>query len=463
VEFTNRSVKDVVADARAVAPIWVAMGFSGRSKVLRAWAKYLNSNIDDVASIISEETGKPISDARLEATVAISHLVWAARNAERILETQNRFSGILFANIRSKVVRVPFGVVGVIGPWNYPMHTPMGSITYALASGNAVVFKPSEYTPKIGKYLAESFAMVSPNQHIFQCLDGAKELGVELTHSGVDKIAFTGSTRTAKKIAEVCAQTLTPVILECGGKDPVIIAKDANIKLAAEEVLWSAMANAGQSCIGAERVYVVKERSEEFIKEISERANKLHAGKDYGRATMPPQIEVIKSHITDAVNRGGQFVVGSLDSIKSTIVEPIIMKNVPEDSLEVKDETFGPTLVINTVASTDEAIELANQSNYGLGAAVYSAKSGDVIAAKLNCGMVSINSVFIFAGIPSIPFGGVKDSGYGRIHGPEGMLEFTYAKSVIKPLFRLPLAITSFDRNSFTDKLIGKLAKYLHR
>jgi acyl-CoA reductase-like NAD-dependent aldehyde dehydrogenase len=338
----------------------------------------------------------------------------------------------------------------------------MGSISYALAAGNTVVFKPSEYTPRIGKYLAQSFALVSPNQHIFQCLDGAKELGIELTHAGVDKIAFTGSTRTAKKIAAVCAETLTPVILECGGKDPVIIAKDGDIKLAAEEVLWSAMANAGQSCIGAERVYVVKECSEEFIEEIRIRANKLKAGKDYGRATMPPQIEVIKSHISDAVNKGGQFVVGSLDSIKSSIVEPIIMRDVPEDSLEVSDETFGPTLVINTVNELEEAITLANKSSYGLGAAVYSSKSGNEIASKLNCGMVSINSVFIFAGIPSIPFGGVKDSGYGRIHGAEGLLEFTYAKSVIKPIFRLPLAITSFDRKSFTDNLIGRISKIIH-
>ncbi len=462
-DLTNRSVSVVVDDARAATPLWNSLGFSGRNKILRAWAKYLNSNIDEIAAIISEETGKPLSDAKLEAIVAISHLFWAAKNAEKILAPQKRFSGLLFANIRSKVERNPFGVIGVIGPWNYPMHTPMGSISYALAAGNCVVFKPSEYTPRIGKYLADAFTTVSPSPYIFQSLGGERELGVELTKSKVDKIAFTGSTRTAKKIAAVCAENMIPVLLECGGKDPVIIAGDADIKLAAEEVLWSAMANAGQSCIGAERVYVVDSKSDEFISEISNRANKLKAGKDYGRATMPPQIDVIRNHISDAVSKGGQFVVGSLDSIKETIVEPIIMKNVPEDSLEVSEETFGPTLVINNVKNIEEAINLANNSNYGLGAAVYSAKSGEAIAAKLNCGMVSINSVFIFAGIPSIPFGGVKDSGYGRIHGVEGLMEFTFAKSIIKPIFNLPLAITSFNRSIFTDKLIGKLAKIIHR
>jgi acyl-CoA reductase-like NAD-dependent aldehyde dehydrogenase len=251
-------------------------------------------------------------------------------------------------------------------------------------------------------------------------------------------------------------------VLECGGKDPVIIAKDGDIKLAADEILWSAMANAGQSCIGAERVYVVSEVADKFIKEISNRAKKLKAGQDYGRATMPSQIQVIKRNIEDAVAKGGKFSVGSLESIKDAIVEPIIMVDVPEDSLEVTEETFGPTLVVNTVASVDEAITKANATNYGLGAAVYSAKSGDEIAAKLNCGMVSINSVFIFAGIASIPFGGIKDSGYGRIHGPEGLLEFTYAKSIIKPIFHLPVPITSFRRNKFTDKLVGKLLKILH-
>ena len=149
-DLTNRSISVVVDEARAAAPLWNSLGFSGRNKILRAWAKYLNSNIDEIAAIISEETGKPLSDAKLEATVAISHLFWAAKNAEKILAPQKRFSGLLFANIRSKVERNPFGVIGVIGPWNYPMHTPMGSISYAFAAGNTVVFKPSEDTPKIG-------------------------------------------------------------------------------------------------------------------------------------------------------------------------------------------------------------------------------------------------------------------------------------------------------------------------
>ena len=462
-ELTNFEVDQVVEKAQKAAPFWQALGFSGRKKILKAWASQLTKSIDEIASLIADETGKPVSDAKLEATVAIEHLAWAAKHAEKILATQSRPSGLLFSNIRSKVERIPFGVVGVIGPWNYPMHTPMGSISYALAAGNCVVFKPSEYTPKIGKLLAEKFNLIAPDKSIFQSLGGEPELGIALTKSNVDKIAFTGSTRTAKKVAAACAERLIPVILECGGKDPVIIASDANLKVAADEVLWSAMANAGQSCIGAERVYVVAERAQEFISMISKEANKIKAGEHYGRATMPPQIQIIKSHIEDAVTKGGKFIVGGLESIRQDIVDPIIMVDVPEDSLEVTNETFGPSLVINTVANIDEAIKLANATSYGLGAAVYSEKNGEEIASKLNCGMVSINSVFIFAGIPSIPFGGIKDSGYGRIHGPEGLLEFTYAKSLVKPIIRLPMPITSFKRSRFTDNLIGRLIKVLHR
>lgn len=455
-------VFETVDKAHSAVSLWQGLGFAGRKKVLKSWANELAKNIDQLAATISEETGKPLSDAALEVSVAINHLKWVVANAEKVLRTQTRPSGLLFANIKSKVERVPYGVVGVIGPWNYPMHTPMGSISYALGAGNVVVFKPSEYTPKIGAQLAELFALVAPSPYIFQSLGGDQKLGIDLTNSKVDKIAFTGSTRTAKKVAEACAKNLIPGVFECGGKDSALIARDADVNLAADEVLWSAMANAGQSCIGIERVYVVEEVADKFISEISTKAKKLKAGEDYGRATMPPQINVIRSHIEDAVSKGGKFVVGGIDSIKETIVEPIIMVDVPEDSLEVQDETFGPTLVINRVPNIETAIILANDSKYGLGNAIYSKKSGEKIARKLNSGMVSINSIFIFAGIASIPFGGVKDSGYGRIHGPEGLLEFTFAKSYVKPIFRLPLPLTSFKRSSFTDNLVKRLTKLLN-
>jgi aldehyde dehydrogenase (NAD+) len=365
-------------------------------------------------------------------------------------------------NMSAKVQRVPFGVVGVIGPWNYPMFTPMGSIAYALAAGNTVVFKPSEYTPAVGDWLAKSFAEVAPFSGIFTTITGLPDTGRALTESAVNKISFTGSTRTAKKVAASAAERMIPVVLECGGKDPVIVAGDADIDLAAEYALWSAMANAGQSCIGAERVYVLESVADKFIASITAQAKKIHEGKNYGPATMPSQLNVIQGHIDDALSRGATFLVGGKDSVHDGMVAPTIMTNVPEDSTAMLEETFGPTLAINRVKSMAEAISLSNASAYGLAAAVFSKRDGESIAAQLHCGMVSINSVFSFAAVSSVPFGGVKDSGYGRIHGHEGLLEFTYPRTVVSTRFRIPLAFTTFKRSKFADGVIQKLIKFLY-
>jgi acyl-CoA reductase-like NAD-dependent aldehyde dehydrogenase len=251
-------------------------------------------------------------------------------------------------------------------------------------------------------------------------------------------------------------------VLECGGKDPVIVAKDADIKLAAEYTLWSAMANGGQSCIGAERVYVVESVADQFIEEISKMAKKIEVGKDYGPATMPSQLNVIQSHLDDAKAKGAKFLLGGADSVKGAYVEPVIMLDVPEDSTAMTQETFGPTIAINKVSNTDEAIKLSNASTYGLAAAVFSKRDGEKIASKLACGMVSINSVFLFAAVASVPFGGVKDSGYGRIHGAEGLLEYTFARTVVKTRFKIPLRFTTFKRTRFSEKILTTLIKRLH-
>jgi acyl-CoA reductase-like NAD-dependent aldehyde dehydrogenase len=364
--------------------------------------------------------------------------------------------------MKAQVQRSPVGVVGVIGPWNYPIFTPVGSIAYALAAGNAVVFKPSEFTPGVGNWLADSFAQVAPFENILTTVTGLPDTGKALTQSRVNKISFTGSTRTAKKVAASCAESMIPVVLECGGKDPVIVAKDADIKLAAEYALWSAMANAGQSCIGAERVYVVESVAEEFVDVITKMAKDLKVGKDYGPATMPSQLQVIQSHLDNAASKGAKFLVGGSDSIKGAFVEPVIMIDVPEDSIAMTEETFGPTLAINKVTNTDEAIRLSNASNYGLAAAVFSKRNGEKIASQLACGMVSINSVFLFAAIASVPFGGVKNSGYGRIHGAEGLLEYTYARTVVKTRFKIPLKFTSFKRTKLSEKVLTTLIKKIH-
>ena len=465
--FDKSEVDEVVARAKVAAERWANLSFRARNVVLRDWASILTRDMKEAAELIHRETGKPLSDATLEVALAIEHIGWAGKFASRILGRQSRPSGLLMFNMAAQVQRVPFGVVGVIGPWNYPIFTPVGSIAYALAAGNSVVFKPSEYTPAIGAFLEESWKRIAPFKDVFITITGNPNTGVALTESNVDKISFTGSTRTAKKVAAACAVNMTPVVLECGGKDAVLVDKDADISKAAEMTLWHAMSNAGQSCIGAERVYVHRQVADKFKAEIVARAKEIKPGfgegAKYGPATMPSQLKVIKSHIDDAVKKGGVFLLGDKDSIKGGYVDPVILADVPEDSLAVTEETFGPTLVINTVSNMDEAVDLANSTSYGLGAAVWSKKNGKRIASLLKCGMVSINSAFSFAAIGAVPFGGVKESGYGRIHGAEGLLEFTYPRTVVKRRFRIPLEFTTFERSERADRILVRLVKLLHK
>ena len=460
--FSQDEVFEVVERAHDAAVRWHEFGFTARKRALIKWATYISKNQKEIAKLIADECGKPIGDATLEVSIAIDHIAWAAKHAQQIMRKQDRPSGLLMFNMKAQVQRSPLGVIGVIGPWNYPIFTPMGSIAYALAAGNAVVFKPSEFTPGVGKWIGDSFAQVAPFENILTTVTGLPDTGRALTQSRVNKVSFTGSTRTAKKVAASCAESMIPVVLECGGKDPVIVAKDADIKLAAEYTLWSAMANAGQSCIGAERVYVVESVADEFIKTITKMARDIEVGKDYGPATMPSQLKVIQSHLDDATEKGAKFLVGGNDSVKGAFVEPVIMVDVPENSTAMTEETFGPTLAINKVTNTDEAIRLSNASSYGLAAAVFSKRDGEKIAAQLACGMVSINSVFLFAAVASAPFGGVKNSGYGRIHGAEGMLEYTYARTVVKTRFKIPLKFTSFKRTKLSEKILTTLIKKLH-
>jgi acyl-CoA reductase-like NAD-dependent aldehyde dehydrogenase len=425
-------VEGAVALAQRAFENWYKLGFRGRHSVLRDFASILTKEIDLAASLIHNETGKPFSDAKLEVALAIEHIGWSSKNSSRVLGKQNRPSGL-----------------------------------FMFAAGNTVVFKPSEYTPAIAKFIEEQWNRIAPFSGIFQVVTGTGETGVALTQSKVGKISFTGSTRTAKKVAAACAENMTPVILECGGKDAVLIDQDANIKKAAEMTLWHAMSNAGQSCIGAERVYVHRAVSANFKEEIVRQAREIKPGftgdAKYGPATMPSQLKVIQRHLDDAAERGGKFLLGDTKSIKDGYVEPVIIEDVPEDSISVTEETFGPILIINTVNNMDEAVDLANATGYGLGAAVWSKKNGKRIASLLECGMVSINSAFSFAAVGSLPFGGVKDSGYGRIHGAEGLLEFTYPRTVIRPKFRLPLEFTTFQRSEFADRILVKLVRLLHK
>ncbi|SDF98831.1 aldehyde dehydrogenase (NAD+) [Lentzea fradiae] len=462
---TAAEVEDAVASAREAATWWAGLGFEGRKTKLDAWRRILSQRADEFISLISSETGKPADDSRVEITLVLDHLHWAARHAGRVLGKRRVSSGMLMVNHSASVEYLPLGVVGVIGPWNYPAHTPMGSISYALAAGNAVVFKPSEFTPGVGTFLASTFAEAVPEYPVFQVVTGFGETGAALCAAGVDKIAFTGSTRTGKKVMAAAAATLTPVLVECGGKDALIVDSDADLTAAAEAAIWGAVSNAGQTCAGVERVYVAEDVADEFIEIVVKRAKKLKPGGEpnahLGPITMPSQVEIIREHVRDALDRGGKALVGGPDSIRPPYVEPVVLADVPEDSLAVTEETFGPTVVINRVPNALEGVRLANRSKYGLGAAVFSKSRGEELAKELRVGMVSINSVLTYAAVPGLPFGGVGDSGFGRIHGDDGLREFSFARAVTKRKFASVINMATYDRSSMAGRQMMRLARVL--
>ena len=453
-------VAAAVARARTAATWWAGLGHAGRRTRLDAWKGLLARRLPELAALVSREGGKPMGDAQLELTLAIDHIAWAGKNAPRVLGERKVAAGAMMANQAATLEYQPLGVVGVIGPWNYPVFTPMGSIAYALAAGNAVVFKPSEYTPAVGRWLVESFAEVVPEQPVLQLVTGRGETGAALCRAGVDKLAFTGSARTGRLVMAACAETLTPVLMECGGKDALIVDDDADVEAAADAALWGGMSNAGQTCIGIERVYATDKVYDAFLGALTAKARRVVPGTSYGPITMPAQTDVIRGHIADAVSRGATVVTGG--RVDGLMVQPTILTDVPEDSTAVTEETFGPTLTVTRVATADEAVELANATTYGLAGAVFSKARGMELARRLTSGMTSVNSVLSFAGVPGLPFGGSGDSGFGRIHGDDGLREFTRAKAITRQRFALPLPLMSFDRTARVDTLLLRAVRLLH-
>jgi acyl-CoA reductase-like NAD-dependent aldehyde dehydrogenase len=459
-------VEAAVARARAAAAWWSALSFDERGERLALWKGVITRRLGQLADVVHRETGKPHSDAVLEAGIALDHIAWAAKNAGKVLGRRKRSSGLVMANMAATVEYLPLGVVGVIGPWNYPVFTPMGSVVYALAAGNAVVFKPSELTPGVGQWLADAFGEVVPEHPVLQVVTGLGDTGAALCRAGVDKVAFTGSTETGKKVMAACAETLTPVVIEAGGKDAFIVDEDADVDAAADAALWGACSNAGQTCIGVERVYVHERVYDEFLSSLLEKARELRADESVeakiGPITMPSQLGVIRSHIDDALARGGRALLGGPEAVGERYVQPTVLVDVPEDSTAVQEETFGPTVTVARVADMDEAVRLANGTRYGLGSTVFGQARAMDVASRIRSGMTAVNSVISFAAIPTLPFGGVGDSGFGRIHGPDGLKEFTFAKAIARQRIRPALALTTFRRTAKNDQALTSMLTLLH-
>lgn len=434
-------VNSAVTRAHRAYRVWGALTPKQRRGHLLDYRSELVRRMDDIIDIVHRENGKPRGDAATELMLVLNHLSHAANRAEALMKPKN-IASALFANFRSRITYHPYGVVGVIGPWNFPIHTPMGSISYALAMGNTVVFKPSELTPLCGKILVECAQAAIPIPDVFQLVTGLGETGAALARAKLGKLAFTGSASTGRRVMMAAAENLTPVLLELGGKDPAIVAADADLDRAAKSVTFGAFWNAGQACVGIERAFVVESVYDAFVDKLAAEVRKLKVGDDelahYGPMTMDKQTAIVREHVQEALDQGARAVVGGLESFKGPFVEPIVLVDVKPSMKVMSDESFGPVLPVMKVASTEEAIRCANDSDYGLGSAVFAKKDAERIADALDAGMTSVNAVLAFAAMGGLPFGGRRESGFGRIHGDEGMLEFVWSKATTSELFPMP-------------------------
>ena len=457
-------VEAAVARARVAAQTWSTRSFETRREELTAFRKAIAASVDEVATLLHRENGKPELEAYTEVMMALGHIQYATAHAETAMAPRRVSAGIL-ANFRATITYHPLGVVGVIGPWNYPLFTPMGSIAYALAAGNAVVWKPSELTPlvalEIEKIAKRAFALPD----LLQVVTGGGATGAALARAGVDKIAFTGSAATGKKVMAAAAERLTPVLLELGGKDAMIVDADADLEKAAEAAVYGGLTNCGQACISVERVYVADAVHDKFVDEVVKQVRNLKVGGDdghIGAMTSPTQVAIVKDHLEDAIAKGAQVHTGGPDAISGSYIQPTVLTNVDHRMKIMTEETFGPVIPIAKVSSADEAISLANDSRYGLGSSVFAGKAARAIAAKLRAGMTSINSVMAYAGIPTLPFGGIGDSGFGRIHGEEGIREFTRIKSTAEQVMSIPLNMMSFRQPKDMTKRLRGMIKQLY-
>lgn len=454
-------VDRAVHRAQVAAEVWSNGGYELRRRAMLEWAREIVSRSVELVSAISRENGKPADDAYMELVIAVEHITWAARNSKRVLQPRKVHSGLLMANYKATVHHEPYGVVGIISPWNYPLFAPIAAMASALAAGNTVVLKPSEYATFVGSLLVDCFR--SANQHlhrsVVELVTGDGRTGGALVASAVDKIEFTGSPATGRRILASCAASLKPVVMECGGKDAMIVSADADIDGAAQAAAWGGFSNAGQTCVGIERIYVVETVAERFVEALTAALRDVTSGdgpqSDYGPMTVPAQVDTVRRHVLDGAKSAAALPLGGIERIRGQYIDPIVLIDVAETSSVVREETFGPVVTVRTVPNVNEAIRLANASQFGLGAAVFSRTDGERIAAQLRCGMVSVNSVTAFASIPALPFGGVAQSGYGRIHGAEGLREFSLTKSVASKRYDIPgMNAMRLDRCAITMPLL---------
>jgi acyl-CoA reductase-like NAD-dependent aldehyde dehydrogenase len=434
------AVEAAVARAHAAQAAWSDLGLRQRIDVLREFQSKLYEKKSEIAAAITREVGKPLVEALVtEVLVVLDAARFLIDNAWGLLRDEPVPHGNLVTKLKSGwLVREPHGVIGIISPWNYPFSIPATETLAALVAGNAVVLKPSELTPLVALELASLLHAAGVPEDVFQVVVGEGPAGAALLRSPIDKLVFTGSVATGKRIAAAAAERLLPVVLELGGKDPMLVLDDADVDVASSAAVWGAFVNAGQACLSVERCYVHRSLYESFACACAEKTKQLRMGNgmdshtDVGPMIQERQVRIVESHVEDAKARGARVLAGGtrLPELGVNFYAPTVLADVTQDMRIMREETFGPVLPVMACADDDEAVRLANDSEYGLAASVWTRdrKRGERLARRIHAGTVMVNDVISCFGISEAPHGGVKASGVGRTHGRFGLDEMVRVK-----------------------------------
>jgi succinate-semialdehyde dehydrogenase/glutarate-semialdehyde dehydrogenase len=463
---SREQVTAAVDRARSAQPEWAARGFAARAEYMYRMADLIIAQQHRIMETVIRETGKPRAEAlSMEVYASCDSLIFYAKRAKKFLRRETRkLHGALGLLKKAVIVYKPRGVIAVITPWNGPFVLSLNPTVQALMAGNTVVIKPSEVTPYSGALVADLFREAGLPEGVVQVVMGDGTTGADLIAAGPDKVSFTGSVATGRKVAVACGERLIPATLELGGKDAMVVCRDADLERAAAGALIGSCMNTGQYCCGTERIYVVEDVYEQFVGKVVAGAKQLRQSDDVDAADVGAtfwdrQLAIVEEHVREAVAMGARVEVGGQrnPALKGLYFEPTVLTNVTHDMKVMRDETFGPVVSIMKVRDEDEAIRLANASRYGLNGNVWTSdrRRGLELASRIETGAASVNDMAMSYGVNEVPFGGVKESGIGVVNGPEGIRGYCHAMPIIMERFgKGPVA-----RYPYTAKTVRDLGQ----